>query len=308
MNNNSWKAFFTYTKDERKGIYALTVIILLLIIFTIFGDFMSFNSIMKTDFSDFDNEIAKYKTAVNKKSLEEKNTNSYKKNKLEKKLNLKYFNPNFATKEDWIAIGLDEKQALSILKYINKGGSFKKAEDINKIYCLSDYEKKSLLPFIKIEIIEIEEDISKFDYSNNFETDKTILYLDLNSVNFEDLLEVRGIGPATAKSIIKYRELLGSFYTVEQLKEVYLIDSLKFTQLRSSFYVTNNSSTKFLDLNKNSYFELRKHPYINNANAYNIIEYRKTHGNFTSIEQIKNAQGINDSIYERIYRYFAPLK
>ena len=309
MNNSSWKAFFTYTKDERKGIYALFVIILLLIIYNIFGHLLSFNSITKTDFTNFDNQIAKYKEALHIKSLEKTyKTKVYSNKPKNTILNLKYFDPNIATKEDWLAIGLKEKQALSILKYINKGGSFKKAEDINKIYCLSDYEKKSIQPFIKIEIKEIEDKFVSTNYSSDFEIKEIQLNLDLNSVSTEELLDIRGIGPAIAKAIIKYRELLGGFYNIVQLKEVYLIDSAKYSQINTSLYIDNEPLSPYLDINKNSYYDLKKHPYISKANAYNIMEYRKSHGQFTSIEQIKNVQGINDSIYERIYRYFAPLK
>ncbi len=306
MNNNSWKAFFTYTKNERKGIYALTVIILLIAIYNAFGDF---KTIIKTDFSGFETEIAKYKIALHKKALEKpKKKNSYSSKEQITELKLKYFDPNTASKKDWLDIGLKEKQVISILKYLTKGGSFTKPEDINKIYCLSDSEKKSILPYIAINNDKVYDDLTEVYFGDDLEIEESNVFLDLNIVTIEELLEVRGIGPATAKSIIKYRDLLGGFYNIEQLREVFLIDSSKYLQIESLLYVSKESLSQSLDLNESNYYNLLKHPYINKSIAYNIEDYRKTHGNFNKIEQIKNVPGINDSIYERIYRYFAPLK
>ncbi|QEK50469.1 hypothetical protein FYC62_01375 [Pedobacter aquae] len=42
------------------------------------------------------------------------------------------FNPNHLPVEDWIKLGLSEKQAHSIKKYEAKGGKFYKKEDVKK--------------------------------------------------------------------------------------------------------------------------------------------------------------------------------
>src|SRR5665647_1059817 len=45
--------------------------------------------------------------------------------------------------------------------------------------------------------------------------------LDLNSADSLHLLEIPGIGPVFASRIIRYRTLLGGYYAVDQLREVY---------------------------------------------------------------------------------------
>ena len=41
-------------------------------------------------------------------------------------------------------------------------------------------------------------------------------------------------------------------------------------------------------------------PGIGRAKAEAIVEYRKQHGNFKSVEELKNVKGIGDGIYNRL--------
>ena len=46
--------------------------------------------------------------------------------------------------------------------------------------------------------------------------------------------------------------------------------------------------------------ELKALPGIGPAKAEAIVEYRKQHGNFKSVEELKNVKGIGDGIYNRL--------
>ena len=299
MLSNSWKHFFTYTKDERKGIYALAVIILLLIIYNIFSD--DFYRVTN-DFSDFKALIAENRAKVDTTKFIKKAKKKYDK---KSKYSLHLFDPNTSTKKDWLSLGLNKYQANSICKYVEKGGSFRIPSDLNKIYCLSDYEKSLLMPYVRI----LEAD-DYYDKQEQFYEKEELIRepIDLNSASIEDLIEVKGIGPATAKAIIEYKRSLGGYYSVSQLKEVYIIDSLRYASISGEFIVNEDSILPSININKDDYFKLRKHPYISKVMAYRINGYRQNKGDYKSIDQLKNIEGINDSVYERIYRYFAPLK
>ena len=58
-----------------------------------------------------------------------------------------------------------------------------------------------------------------------------------------------------------------------------------------------------VNINTASFEELVGLPYIGEYTANNIIAYRKEHGPFSSIEQIKNVKGIHAKNYEKFYRY-----
>ncbi len=304
MYKSGWKDLFTYTKGERRGIFLLSAIIILILIYNILGPF----SIMEErDFANFKNNIAKYEARLD--SIKEYKTVALKSKKSKKKVlsksNMHYFDPNSISKSEWLEFGVKEYQAKSIMKYIRKGGSFSNPDDLRKMYCLSKSECSILIPFVKIkseEVCSLDDDFEIMSFTPkqyNFE---------LNTVSFDSLLEIHGIGPSTAKAIIKYRDILGGYYNIEQLKEVYNIDSAKYLSISTSFYVDASLMDTLKNINTATYYSLKRHPYINKAMAYKIVEYRNQNGKYTDLEQMKNIDAINDSIYNRIYRYFAPLK
>ena len=63
------------------------------------------------------------------------------------------------------------------------------------------------------------------------------------------------------------------------------------------------SEVLYLDLNQATLEELMLLDGIGEKKAQAIITYRQTHGNFTSIEEVKNVSGIGDKTYETIKEY-----
>ncbi|MBP7477500.1 MAG: helix-hairpin-helix domain-containing protein [Chitinophagales bacterium] len=62
-----------------------------------------------------------------------------------------YFNPNTASVEVLMGMGLKSKVAHTIIHYRNKGGKFYKKEDMKKIYGLSAAEYKGIEAYIQLE-------------------------------------------------------------------------------------------------------------------------------------------------------------
>jgi len=61
---------------------------------------------------------------------------------------------------------------------------------------------------------------------------------DLNSVSREDLLAIRGIGPALAERILNYRTRHGAFSSIDELLGVKGIGEKSLTRLREHFTLT----------------------------------------------------------------------
>lgn len=61
-----------------------------------------------------------------------------------------------------------------------------------------------------------------------------------------------------------------------------------------------DAASQKLDINKASQEELMTLPGIGQAKAQAIIEYRTEHGQFTSIEELKNISGIKDGVYNKV--------
>ena len=70
--------------------------------------------------------------------------------------------------------------------------------------------------------------------------------------------------------------------------------------IKNDAYVTNETSSKLININKATIDELETLPGIGIAKAKTIVEYRNNFGNFKSIEDIKNVSGIGEKLYEKI--------
>ncbi|MDO5036630.1 MAG: helix-hairpin-helix domain-containing protein [Porphyromonas sp.] len=81
--------------------------------------------------------------------------------------------------------------------------------------------------------------------------------IDLNSADTLLLQRVPGIGPSFARRIAKYRQLLGGYYCVEQLQEVYGVDRPMYDKIAPFFKV--DTKPMRLDLSKDT---IPRHPYL----------------------------------------------
>ena len=81
--------------------------------------------------------------------------------------------------------------------------------------------------------------------------------IDLNSADTTLLKRVPGIGSSFARRIVKYRDLLGGYYVVEQLQEVYGMDRERYDAIHPYFTVGTAVRSLTLTIDSISY-----HPYL----------------------------------------------
>ncbi len=300
MRKDDFKNMFTFNKSERRGAFTLSIAILIVLLYLVFKPYFSQQ---KFDFEAFHKDVAELKSEKRLREIILRDSLLIaKKEEVNSKLpKLFNFDPNTISYKDWLLLGLSPKQARSICKYIRKGGHFYRKEDIKRMYCLNSKECNRLMPYITFDIEE-QDEIDDEGFGSDIVQDT--IKIELNSAGFEDLLAINGIGPATAKGILKYKSYLGGYVNIEQLNEVYQIDSLRYQQIKG-FFVINRDSVKVFDINSATYYELKKHPYISKSLAYKIAQQRSMKGDFKSVEELKNINGISDSIYQKIYLYFA---
>ncbi|RLD46361.1 MAG: hypothetical protein DRI86_03335 [Bacteroidetes bacterium] len=292
-----FKEFLSFNKAERRGIFILSSIVVLLLLYNIFGPFKKKKA---KDFSEFEKEVVRFENAKDSLlsiSKNKKKTYNSKYPRAKRKYNFHNFNPNLIDENDWVKMGLTSKQASSIIKFVSKGGKFYKPNDIRKLYCLSSAECDIIVPYVVIKNADITQD-TKAEFKEEY------LQIELNSATQENLELVKGIGPSIAKGIIKYRSILGGFVQIEQLKEVYHIDSVKYKSIKNNFIIITDSISR-ININTADYYAIRRHPYISKQIAYEIIQYRGQKGDYKSIEDILKVKGVSDSLYQKIYLYFA---
>ena len=98
--------------------------------------------------------------------------------------------------------------------------------------------------------------------------------VELNQADTLTLKKIPGIGSTFARRIVGYRELLGGFYTVEQLAEVYGIDEERYNSL-SPWFKVDTTRIRPLPVNQLSYKELLRHPYLNASQVRQLDRLRR---------------------------------
>jgi DNA uptake protein ComE-like DNA-binding protein len=126
--------------------------------------------------------------------------------------------------------------------------------------------------------------------------------VDLNSADTNELQKIPGIGPALARRIYKQRIKLGGFYEMEQLNEVYGVDSTRYAKC-TPYFVIDRAKIIKININTAEVKELVKHPYLDLYMAKSIVVNRNKIGKYTSVEQIKKATLIYDELYKKLVPY-----
>ena len=250
------------------------------------------------------------------------------------------FDPNTATREIFLQLGLSSKVASTIINYRNKGGQFRKPEDFAKIYGLEKEQFEQLLPFIEIKsgvgVDDIasdsasaweikgaggtstlrdtlaEEFTAKGGVANFNEEDRatrgaaessTPIVVDINKATVEEWQMLRGIGPYYSKKIVKFREALGGFVSVEQIGDTYNLPDSVFQKIKP--YLQPSPILRKLNINTATIDELKMHPYIKWQDARVIVNYRKQHGDYQSPKDIEKILAFDAAYVEKILPYLS---
>ncbi len=211
------------------------------------------------------------------------------------------FDPNKLPIEAWKKMGFTDKQIRTIKKYESKGGKFKRKEDLKKIYSISDIEYGIIEPYIKIpsayksktgKIIKKKKGHRKVKFKN----------VEINNSDSLELINSLGLSPWLAKRTIAYKRLLGGFHNISQLKEVYGMSDSIFNSIQKYITIDTNELKK-IDINRIEFKELLRHPYFDYNTTKSLFKTRNKIGSFSNMGEIKMVNGINDSIYNKVYYY-----
>ena len=127
------KEYFNFSKRETNGILFLTIIMVIII-----GLRVYFNNYAKpkTYFTEYENEIDDF-LAYSLPDLE--NGERFD------------FDPNIVSREELLFMGLSRKTVDGIISYQERGYKFWKAEDLKKVYSITNDEYEAIKDYVKIE-------------------------------------------------------------------------------------------------------------------------------------------------------------
>jgi len=215
------------------------------------------------------------------------------------------FDPNTLDAEGWKKLGIRDRTIQTIHNFLAKGLRFRQAEDIRKIYGMRKAEADRLIPLVTISKREFQP-VGPVSMSPAKKDDAPAVYkarmIDINLADTSELIALPGIGSKLAARIVKFREKLGGFYSVDQLGETYGVPDSTFQMVKNRLQCINPVTTK-ININSAGANDLKNHPYINWNVANAIVNYRTQHGNYNSIEDLQKIEIISDELFHKLAPY-----
>ena len=180
------------------------------------------------------------------------------------------YDPNTVSWRELTQLGLSDRVASSWIAWRNAGQVFHSKEDIAVVRGISSKELEMVLPHIvwnsEAEEHAVSHDENKEDkaqirnWKDDSMDDKLSPKVNLNRANQESLEALPGIGPVLSERIIRYRELLGGFISIDQLLEVYGLKDSHYNRAVDYLYVSAEEVSK-IDIDSAVFRDVLRHPY-----------------------------------------------
>lgn len=275
-----FKQFFKFTSQQRTGIFLLFIIIIALQLIYFFADFDQ----SEVTFSEEDKWLSLQKEIDAAKEI-----------KYNEKQKVYTFNPNFISDYKGYKLGMSVEEIDRLLAFRKEDKYVNSAEEFQKVTQISDSLLKVMSPLFKFpNWTQKKNDFKteKKEYvQKTFSKKENVIIKDINEASQEDLIAIYGIGEALSSRILKQKETLGGFVSMEQLEEVWGLSPEVITQLNSHFKVVIPAGFKKIAINDATLKELAQFPYFKYFLAKQIVTYRSMNGNFNNIEDLSKIKG-----------------
>lgn len=126
--------------------------------------------------------------------------------------------------------------------------------------------------------------------------------VNINTCDSAALVALPGIGPVLSVRIIKYRNLLGGYFSTDQLKEVYGLPEETFNLISSRVYA-DSLSVKKIRINHADYKELIRLPYFERYEVSAILKYRELRGRIKGMNDLVENKLVSAEKVSRIRPY-----
>lgn len=286
MSFKSIGMYFKFTKQQRIGIFILFAIIIGLQAVYFFVNFTS---------------AEKYFPEKEKWMSLQTEIDSLKKEKYKNKPQVYLFNPNFISDYKGYKLGMSVDEIDRLMAFRKENKYVSSAEEFQQVTKISDSLLKFISPLFKFPEWSNNKKVfvgNKKDYkeyekykSRSFAKKEKKALQDINQATQEDLVKIFGVGEALSLRIVKQKEILGGFVSMEQLSEVWGLSPEVLYELNTNFTIYSLPSFKKIPINDASLKELAQFHYFKYGLAKQIITYRSMNGDFKNIEDLAKIKG-----------------
>ncbi len=308
-----WKDWLALSKREQKGFIVLSVILVLLIIFYLLIPLIFSTGEQSRDGND--EALKDWVDSVN--AIKSKHVVS-------QQDSFFFFDPNEISKSKLQKLGVNGYALINWLKFRDSGNEFTKPEDILRIYSIDSALAYKLIPYIRFSSMSAKSRKQSGKYHKQTEGVRDIkrgedpgiikqrvtyqhddlFVIEINRADTAEFAVLKGIGPVLSLRIVLYRQVLGGFYDIEQLKEVYGMPPNTINNNRKYLSVDSLVISK-INVNKVTLRQLKNHPYIDFYLAKAIIEYRKKNDSIKSINEILSFKEVKPEMKNKLAVYLS---
>lgn len=273
--------YFSYSKRETQGIIVLLFLILILKSIPYF-----FPEKIEVNWSDL--ELVMDSIEISDKKFKKKD----KTQQIEKKYFNFPFNPNSLSKDSLKLLNLSNYQINTILFYRKNNWQFLSEKYFYEKLKIDINQQKNLNPIFSFN--------KKMERKSFVEKERKLI--ELNTADSTELIGLKGIGPKYASRIIRYRNRLGGFYSIEQLREVFGMEESVFIDLKKNTIVDKKLIRTF-NLTLEGLDAKVVHPYFQKGEKWKIINYIKQRGGRISKIELSDIIGLDSTTIRKINPY-----
>ena len=275
------KSFFRFSREQRTGVFVLFSVIIVLQLVYFFVDFSSFSkdSPEKEKWLSLQSQI-----------------DSLKQEKLDYVPKIYPFNPNFITDYKGYKLGMSVSEIDRLLAFRKENKYVNSPKEFQAVTKVSDSLLNAISPYFKFpDWVTNKKEFKDYKkYPNTvFAKKEKIVIIDINQASQEDLIKIYGIGEAISLRILKFKESLGGFVSMEQMKDVWGLSPEVIDNLNSHFKVSVLPNFKKIDINNASIKDLSEFPYFKYPISKNIVTYRSMNGDIKNIEDLTKIKGMS---------------
>ncbi len=288
----NFKSHFTFSKEQRNGIFLLILLIIILQCVYFFIDTSSEEVIVnQEEFVKFQNEIDSLKIV----ELEKRKPKAFP------------FNPNYITDFKGASLGMSNEEIDRLHAFRKQNKWINSAKEFQEVTKISDSLLNTISPYFKFPdwVTNPKQKTNSTIYYNN--TPKTFAQKeDLNTATAKQLQKVNGVGEVLSKRIIKFRnKFVGGFIDDVQLQDIYGLTPETIEKITNQFTVKTPRIIQKVNINKAEIETLVDIQHIDYDLAYDIVEQRKLRDGFKSLDELLKVKGFPINKIEIIKLYLS---
>ncbi len=290
MKFRELRTLLYFSKDHRRGLVVLFVIIFALQCIYIFADFTP-----KEDPLADVHQWNKVQSVVDSLKTDKNNF----------KRVIYPFNPNFITDYKGYQLGMSVPEIDRLFAFRKTNKYVNSAAEFQLVTKVSDSLLATISPYFKFPDWVTNKKSSTFQKYDNFKAAEKLAVKDINLATAEDLMKVYGIGPALSERIIAERTKFGAFQSMNQIDFIWGLSPEVIENTKKHFKILNPPQSIKVNINSASIKELQQFPYFNYNIAKKIVVYRSMNGTIQSASDLTKIKDFPVEKIEIITLYLA---